>query len=50
MFSIKQITFNTLIDSSSLNSFSTSILHLQQIIEKTTVSSKIYDILGFLIF
>ena len=35
------------IDSSSLNIFSSSFLHLLQIIERTNVFSKMYDILGF---
>ena len=39
--------FNTSIDSSSLNNFSSLFLDLLQIIERSTVSSKRYDILGF---
>ena len=41
---------NILIDSSSLNILSSSFLHLTQIIERTKVFSKMYDILGFLNF
>ena len=39
--------FNISIDSSSLNIFSSSFLQLLQIIERTSVFSKWYDILGF---
>ena len=39
--------FNISIDSSSLNIFSSSFLQLLQIIERTSVFSKRYDILGF---
>ena len=38
------------IDSSSLNIFSSSLLDLLKIIERTNVFSKMYDILGFLNF
>ena len=38
--------FNISIDSSSLNIYLSSFLHLLQIIEKTNVFSKMYDILG----
>ena len=38
------------IDSSSLNIFSYSVLHLLQIEERTNVFPKRYDILGFLNF
>ena len=38
---------NISIESSSLNIFLYSFLHLLQIIEKTNVFSKKYDILGF---
>ena len=47
IFSIKPRIFNILIDSSTLNTFSSSFLHLLQIIEGTNVFSKMYDILGF---
>ena len=47
MFSIKPRIFNISIDSSFLNVFSHSFLQLQQIIERTKVVSKMYDILGF---
>ena len=47
MFSIKPRTFNISTDSSSLNIFSSSFLHLLQIIERTNVFSKRYDSLGF---
>ena len=47
---IKRRIFNILIDSSSLNIFSSLLAHLLQIIERTNVSSKMYDILGFLNF
>ena len=40
--------FNISIDSSLLNIFLSPFLHLLQIIEKTNVFSKMYDILGFL--
>ena len=42
--------FNISIDSSSLNIFSFSFLHLLQIIGRTNVFSKRYDILGLLNF
>ena len=38
------------IDYSSLNTFLSSFLHLLQMIRKTNVSSKMYDILVFLNF
>ena len=40
-------TFNISIDSSSLNNFLSSFLHLLQIIERTNVFPRRYDILGF---
>ena len=36
-----------LIDSSSLNIFSSSFLHLLQVIESTNVFYKMYDVLDF---
>ena len=48
MISIKPRTFNISIHSSSLNNFSSSLLHLLQITERTNVFSNRYDILGFL--
>ena len=50
MFLIKHRIFNTSIDFSSLNIFSSLLLHLSQIIESSDVLSKIYDISGFLNF
>ena len=47
---IKPRTFDISIDSSSLNNFLSSFLHLLQIIERTNVFSKRYDILGFFKF
>ena len=44
---MKSRIFNNSIDSSSLNNFSSSFLHLLQIIERTNFFSKRYDILGF---
>ena len=46
MFSTKPRISNSSIDSSSLNSFSSSFLHLLQMIEKTNIF-KSYYILGF---
>ena len=42
--------FNISIDSSSLDIFSSSYLYLLQIIERTSVFSKRYDILRFSTF
>ena len=56
IFLTKPRIFNILIDSSSLNTFSSSFLHLLQIIERANVLSKKYDflylpkILKFLIY
>ena len=47
---MKPKTFNISIDSSSLNTFSSSFFHLLQIIERTDVFTEMYDILGFLFF
>ena len=47
MFSIKPIIFNISIDSSPLNIFSFSFLHLLQIIERTNVFRMMYDISAF---
>ena len=47
---MKPRIFDISIDSSSLNIVSPSFLHLQQIIERTNVFSKMYDFLGFLNF
>ena len=47
---IKPRIFNISIDSSSLNAFSSSFLHLLQIIERTSVFSKRYYIFGFFKF
>ena len=46
MFLIKPRVFNISIDSSSLNNFSSSFLHLLQIVERSNIFSKKYDILG----
>ena len=43
---LKRRIFNLSIDSSSLNNFSSSFLHLLQITERTVFSNS-YDILGF---
>ena len=50
MFLIKPIVFNISIDSSSLNIFPSSFLHLLQTIERANIFTKINDILGFLNF
>ena len=47
IFSIEPIIFNISFDSSSLSYFSFSFLLLLQIIERTDVFSKGYDILDF---
>ena len=47
MFSVNPRIFNISIDSYSLNNFSSPFLHLLQIIERISVFSKKYDILGF---
>ena len=47
MLLIKPRIFDISIDSSSLNFFSSSFLHLLGITERTNVFSKMYDILGF---
>ena len=44
---IKPRIFNFSIDSSSLNIFSSLLPHFSQIIERTNILSKIFDILGF---
>ena len=44
---MKPTIFNISIDSSSFNIFSSPFLHLLQIIERTNVFSKKYDVLGF---
>ena len=50
IFSIKPRIFNISIDSSSLNNFLSSFLHLLQITERANIFSKRYDILGFFKF
>ena len=47
IFSIKTRIFNISIDSSSLNNFSSSFLHLLKVAERTNVFYKRYDILSF---
>ena len=47
---IKTKIFNILIDSFSLNICSSLLPHLLQKIERTNVFSRMYDILGFLLF
>ena len=44
---IRSRIFNISLDSASLNIFSSSFLHLMQILERSNVFSKRYDILGF---
>ena len=50
IFLIKPRICNISIDCSSLKIFSSLLSHLQQIIERTNVLSKIHDILGLLKF